>query len=244
MTRTSKAILLAAGVSSRLRPLTDDRPKPMVPLAGKPLIEYNIERLARFGVRDIGINLHYLPEVVQHHFGDGARHGVRIVYSVEHELLGTSGAVKALAGFVASDRTLIHYGDNLTSIDFDGLERFHIERGGIATVALFSKEDVTPHSAVEFDGDGRITRFVEKPKAGSTESRWISAGVIIVEPRVLDYVPANTRDDFGFDLFPRLLAAGEPVFGYQMGPAEGLWWIDTPADYQRMSELAATQRFW
>jgi NDP-sugar pyrophosphorylase family protein len=240
---TSKAILLAAGVGSRLRPLTDNRPKPMVHVGDRPLLEYNVRRLVRHGVRDIAINLHHWPDVVTSHFGDGARYGARIVYSHEPDLLGTAGAVKAFEPFIAGQRVLVHYGDNLTSCDLDALESLHLARGGIATIALFAKDDVSPHSAVEFDANGRITRFVEKPKPGETTSRWISAGVILLEPRALEWIPEAARYDFGFDLFPRLLAGGEPVFGYAMSEAEGLWWIDTLDDYRRVSALAETGTF-
>lgn len=238
-----KAILLAAGMGTRLRALTDDRPKPMVYIGDMPLLEYNVCRLARYGFTDIGINLHHYPDVVRNHFADGSRQGVSIVYSYEPTLLGTAGAIKALESFVDGHRVLVHYGDNLTTCDLDAFDVFHRDRGGIASIALFAKEDVTPHSAVDVTASGRITRFVEKPKPGQTSSRWISAGVLLLEPRILDYIPAGEPYDFGFDLFPRLLAAGERLFGYSMGDNEGLWWIDTPQDYARVSQLAAAGLF-
>jgi NDP-sugar pyrophosphorylase family protein len=235
---TSKAIFLAAGVGSRLRPYTDDRPKPMVQVGGMPLLEHSLRRLAKHGILEFGVNLHYQPQVVRSHFGDGSRHGVSITYSMEPELLGTAGAVKALESFIDGQRVLVHYGDNLSTCDLEALEAMHVTNGATATLALFEKEDVSPHSAVDLDENGRITRFIEKPKPGQTTSRWISAGVLLLEPTALRYIDRGQRADFGFDLFPRLLAAGEPLFGYRMGPTEGLWWIDTPGDYARVSDLA------
>jgi NDP-sugar pyrophosphorylase family protein len=241
--RTRKAILLAAGMSTRLRPLTDDRPKPMLPLGDAPLLEYNVRRLARYGIAEIGINLHHCPAVVRDHFGDGSRFGVKIVYSEEPALLGTAGAIKTMASFIADERVLVHYGDNLTTCALEALEKVHETRGGIATIALFSKDDVSPHSAVELGRDGRINRFVEKPRSDETTSHWISAGVQLVEPGILDYIPVNERYDFGYDLFPRLIVSGEALYGYCMGQHEGLWWIDTPADYARVRQLAAAGTF-
>jgi NDP-sugar pyrophosphorylase family protein len=241
--KTRKAILLAAGMSTRLRPLTDDRPKPMLALGDAPLLEYNVRRLARHGITEIAINLHHCPHVVRDHFGDGSSYGVKIVYFDEPTLLGTAGAIKAMASFIAGHRTLVHYGDNLTTCALDDLETLHEARGGIATIALFSKEDVSPHSAVEYEADRRITRFVEKPKPHETTSRWISAGVQIVESSILNYIPEHARYDFGFDLFPRLLNSGERMYAYCMSDTEGLWWIDTPADYARARDLAAAGTF-
>jgi len=230
-------------MSTRLRPLTDDRPKPMLPLGDTPLLEYNVRRLARHGIAQIAINLHHCPDVVRRHFLDGSSHGVKIAYFDEPTLLGTAGAIKAMASFIAGERVLVHYGDNLTTCALDDLESLHDARGGMATIALFAKDDVSPHSAVEFEPDGRITRFVEKPKPHETTSRWISAGVQLVEPGILDYIPAGERYDFGFDLFPRLLASHEALYGYCMAQDEGLWWIDTLSDYANACRLAASGTF-
>jgi NDP-sugar pyrophosphorylase family protein len=235
--RVTRAVLLAAGQGTRLRPLTDDRPKPMIEIGGRPLIEHTILQLVDYGVREIVINLHHRPDVVREYFGDGRRHGLRIDYSFEPQLLGTAGAVKRAAVSFGDRPFFVIYGDNLTTCDFGRLARAHDASGGIATVALFWKEDVTPHSAVAFDAGGRITRFVEKPKAEDAPSHWISAGMNIMEATVLDCIPGDRASDFGFDVFPRLLREGHRIQGYKMGPREGLWWIDTPEHYARVSEL-------
>jgi NDP-sugar pyrophosphorylase family protein len=235
--KVTRAVLLAAGQGTRLRPLTNDRPKPMIEIGGRPLIEHTVRQLVDYGVREIIINLHHCGEVVRDHFGDGRRFDARIDYSFEPRLLGTAGAVKRVAAALSGAPFFVIYGDNLTTCDFGRLAARHSGAAAIATVALFWKDDVTPHSAVELQDDDRITRFVEKPAAEDAPSHWISAGMIVLEPAVLEFIPDERPCDFGFDVFPGLLRAGHRVQGYRMGPGEGLWWIDTPEHYARVSEL-------
>ena len=235
--RILKAMLLAAGQGTRLRQLTKNLPKPMLPVGGRPLIEHTVRQLARYGVREIAINLHHHPEAVTDHFGDGSAYGVRIEYSYESQLLGTAGAVKKLEAFFDKSSFFVIYGDNLTTCKLDQLARVHHEQEGLATIALFWRQDVSPHSAVEILPDGLITRFIEKPKLAEAPSHWISAGVLLLESRILEYIPADHHSDFGFDIFPRILAHREKVYGYRMGEGEDLWWIDTPDDYWRICDL-------
>src|ERR1022692_1221058 len=202
-TRISKAMLLAAGKGTRLGLLTADRPKPMLPVGGRPLLEHTLLQVAACGIQHVGINLHHHADVVRQHFGDGSRYGVRIEYSHEPQLLGTSGGVKKLEEFIGGASFLVMYGDNLTSCNLNRLMQVHREHGGIATIALFWKEDVSPHSAVEIQANARITRFIEKPKPESAPSHWISAGVIVCDPRILSFIPASTPSDFGFRYSPR-----------------------------------------
>jgi NDP-sugar pyrophosphorylase family protein len=235
--KIKKAVLLAAGKGTRLHPLTESRPKPMLLIGESPVLEYTIRRLVRYGISEIAINLHHSAQVVIDYFGDGSRHGVKIVYSYEPSLLGTAGAIKKLSPLLRNESFYVQYGDNLTTCELERFTLFHEQHGGIASIALFYKEDVTPHSAVELMPDGRITRFVEKPKAEEAPSQWISAGVLLLEPEILDFIPANAVYDFGFHLFPKLLSRGEKIYGYCMSGSEGLWWIDTPLDYKRIGEL-------
>ncbi len=209
----------------------------MLPVGGRPLIEHTVLQLARYGVCEIAINLHHCPEAVQEHLGDGSRYGLHIEYSFEPQLLGTAGAVKKLASFFQDAPFFLLYGDNLTTCNLDRLVRLHQERAGIATIALFWKDDVSPHSAVELQPDARITRFVEKPKSEEAPSHWISAGVCVLEPKVLEFIPIDRPSDFGFDIFPLLVARGEKLYGYYMSQDEGLWWIDTPEHYWRICDL-------
>ena len=233
-----KAILLAAGQGVRLRPLTQTVPKCMVPVAGKPLLEHNVEWLKKYGVTDLVINLHYLPESVVSYFGDGGRWGVRITYSREAELLGTAGAVKKVRD-IFDGPFFVWYGDNLSTCRLDRLWAMHTARGGVATIALHEREDPTQSGIVGMDEDDRITRFLEKPRPDQIFSHWVSAGIIALDPRVLDSIPGHGASDFGRDVFPRLLEEGAAIYGYKMSAEEGLWWVDTAGDLERVqAEMA------
>lgn len=230
-----KAMILAAGEGSRLRPLTADVPKPMLPLYGRPILEHGIRLLVAHGVREIVINLHYHPEAITEYFGDGTRWDASIRYSYEPHLLGTAGAVRKVSDFFDAS-FLVLYGDNLTDCHIGRLCSFHKARRGMATVALFQRENSTASGIAELGEDDRITRFVEKPSADAIFSHWVNAGILVLEPQVLGMVPPHRPYDFGRDVLPDLLARGFPVYGYRM--CESLWWIDTPEDYHRVSELA------
>ncbi|MBI4790451.1 MAG: nucleotidyltransferase family protein [Chloroflexi bacterium] len=232
------ALLLAAGEGTRLRPLTEKLPKPMIPIAGKPILQHNIELLARHGIREIAINLHHCPEVVRSHFGDGSRFGVSITYSYEPELLGTAGAVKKLGTSFFQDTFLVIYGDNRIECDLHRLLAFHQARAGIATLALHYREHVTHSGVVALDGSDRVLQFVEKPRANQIPSHWVNAGVLVLEPRVLDHIPAGVPSDFGKDILPHLLEQGERLYGYRLTGDEGIRWIDTPADLERVRQMA------
>jgi NDP-sugar pyrophosphorylase family protein len=232
-----KALILAAGKSTRLNPLTDTIPKPMLPVGGRPVIEYAIRRLLRFGVQHIVINLHHCPGAVHDHFGDGSSLGVHITYSYEPVLLGTAGALKPVSSFFKDAPFFIYYGDNLTTCDLAQLTRVHQKKRGLATIALFWKEGVSPHSAVALLPDMQIVKFVEKPKPGEEPSKWLSAGVFILEPRIMDYIPEHQYCDFGFHLFPTVLQHHEKIFGYFMTEKELLFGIDTPEKYWQACEL-------
>lgn len=228
----TQALLLTAGRGTRLRPLTETVPKCMVPLAGKPLLEHTIERLRDYGIKQIVINLHYLPEVVPAYFGDGKGWGVELSYTPEAELLGTAGSVKKMAAHF-DEPFLVCYGDNLSTCRLDRLWQQHKARGGVATIALHEREDPTQSGIVGMDDDGRITRFLEKPRPEQVFSHWVNAGIFVLDPSVLDAIPASGAFDFGRYVFPKLLAEDARLYGYKMASDEGLWWIDTPTDLQR-----------
>jgi NDP-sugar pyrophosphorylase family protein len=236
----TKAMLLAAGKGTRLRPLTDALSKCMVEIAGKPILEHNIERLKSYGITDIVINLHYQPESITAHFGDGSRFGVHLTYSFEPELLGTAGAVKQVAA-VFDAPFFVWYGDNLSDCRLDRLWRLHVARGGVATIALHQRDDPTQSGIVGLDANDRVVRFLEKPRAEQIFSHWVSAGILALEPRVLDAIAANELTDFGRDVFPKLLEQGEALYGYRMAVDEHLWWIDTPADYENVQSALGAQ---
>jgi NDP-sugar pyrophosphorylase family protein len=234
----TRAMLLAAGKGTRLRPLTETVSKCMVEIAGKPILEHNIERLKSYGVTEVVINLHYQPESITAYFGDGSRLGVHLTYSFEPELLGTAGAVKQVAA--AFDAPFfVWYGDNLSDCRLDRLWRLHVARQGVATLALHHRDDPTQSGIVGLDANDRILRFLEKPRAEQVFSHWVSAGLLVLEPRVLDAIAANAPADFGRDVFPALLERGAAIYGYRMAEDESLWWIDTPADYDRVQAALA-----
>jgi NDP-sugar pyrophosphorylase family protein len=223
-----KALVLAAGAGTRLRPLTDACPKPMLPVAGQPLLAWTLAWLRRYGVTEAALNLHHLPAVVRAGLGDGSAFDMRLRYAEERELRGTAGAVHGFPGFF-DQPFLVIYGDLLLDLDLEDLIGFHRERGALMTLAL--KRTATPHSQgmIETGADGRVLRFVEKPRAwdgGDTAN----AGVYVCEPEVAARIPPGASD-FGHDIIPALLRAGAPVYGR---PLSGyLLDIGTPEAYEQ-----------
>lgn len=230
-------MILAAGKGERLRPLTDALPKPMIPIDGRPLLEYTVEWLRGHGFDELVINLHHRPEVIQRHFEDGTRFGVRIQYSYEPELLGTSGALRPWRDFFGQGTFLVMYGDNLTNCDLQRPLELHRERQAVATILAHEREDVTNSGMVEIQDDGRVSAFREKPRRDEATSRWVSAGILLAEPGIFDDIPTEGASDFGRDVFPALLAHGAPLYAYKM--AEPLRWADTLEDYRGLQRLAA-----
>jgi|DewCreStandDraft_2_1066082.scaffolds.fasta_scaffold00290_4 NDP-sugar pyrophosphorylase family protein len=210
-----KALILSAGEGTRLRPLTLSRPKPMLPLAGRPLLEHLVAYLRYHGIRDIAINLHYLPQVITAHFGDGERFGVRITYSYEERLLGSAGAAKRLEPYFEGRPFVVLYGDVLTDTPLDPLLAQHTTCRAALTMALYRVPDPARAGIVELDGTGRVVRFVEKPAPDQIFSDLANAGIYVVSPEVLRLVPPEEPYDFGHDLIPRLLATGMPVYGWE-----------------------------
>jgi mannose-1-phosphate guanylyltransferase/phosphomannomutase len=230
----TKAMILAAGQGTRLRPLTEHVPKCMIPVRGKPVLQHIIEWLGKCGVTEIIINLYYLPQVIIDHFGNGRRWGVQITYSMENRPLGTAGGVKNVAWFFDKGPFFIWYGDNLSACDLYRLYTFHRTKSGLATIALHHRDDPIHSGIVGLDEDDRIVRFLEKPQPNQVFSHWVSAGIFVLEPAILDFIPAEGSPDFGRDVFPAVLAATQPLYGYRMSANEGVWWIDTPADLDRV----------
>lgn len=208
-----KGLILAAGEGRRLRPLTLTQPKPMLPVAGRPLLEHIVTLLRHHGVTQLAINLHHEPAAITTHFGNGRRWGVRILYSYEQQLLGSAGAAKKLAWFF--DQTfVVFYGDLYTGLNLRSLMAFHRRHNSVATVTLYEVSNPTACGIVELDCQQRIRRFVEKPTPEEVFSNLANAGIYILEPAVLGFVPPETPFDFGRDLFPILLDLGLPVMGF------------------------------
>jgi len=214
-----KAIVMAGGEGTRLRPLTSNQPKPMVPIVGKPCIEHILELLLKHGLDDVVITLAFLPQAIRSYFGDGETLGIGIDYSVEDSPLGTAGSVK-LAAADFDETFLVISGDALCDLDLTALIDFHRERGAAATIALKSVENPLEFGIVVADEEGRIERFLEKPSWGQVFSDTINTGIYVLEPEVLRHIPANEPYDFSKQLFPLLLEMGRPMYGYV---AEGYW---------------------
>ncbi len=214
-----KAVIMAGGGGSRLRPLTCDRPKPMVPVMNRPLMEYSVELLQKHGFREIAVTLQYLPEQIKNHFGDGARFGVNLHYFVEDEPLGTAGSVKNAASML-DETFIVISGDALTDFDLTEAVRFHRARGAAATLVLKTVERPLEYGVVMIEPGGAVNRFLEKPGWGEVFSDTVNTGIYILEPEVLSLVEGGKMFDFSKDLFPRLLEMKEPLFGCVLS---GFW---------------------
>ena len=234
-----KALVLAAGKSTRITPVSGGLPKPLIRIAGETILGRNLVWLASEGIRDIWINLHYRPEEIREAIGDGSRFGVSVRYVNEPELLGTAGAVRNLAA-EWKDTFLVVYGDSLVRLDLGAMFRTHRAHAPVATVALFDRRK-HPHTAiagglVETTSDSRILAFAE----GTSEPGrpLVNAGVYLLEPDVTADIPPGQAYDFGRDLFPGLLAAGRPLYGHVLdGYCLG---VDTPESYREALRLIQT----
>jgi len=204
-----KALLLAAGEGTRLRPLTVDRPKPMVEIGGAPAIAHSLRWLRCQGVTDVAINLHHHPDALRQFVGDGSRFGPAVTYSLEPAILGTSGALRPLVEFFRAEAGfVVLYGDVLTDLDLRPVLRAHAASGADATLVVVRVDDPTRTGIVAFDAAHRITRLVEKPAASDVFSEWANAGIYVCGPAVLRYVSADGPQDFARDLFPAMLRDG------------------------------------
>ena len=216
-----QALILAGGKGTRLRPLTIHTPKPVVPIVNKPFLNYQIDLLKRAGVKDITLSLSYQPGKIEEIFADGQDYGVRIHYAVEASPLGTGGAYKNAEKYL-TETAIVFNGDVLTDMDLAKIVAHHKARKAAATVVLVPVENVSAYGVVETDSEGRVQRFVEKPKPGETTANTINAGCYILEPHILNYVPASETYSFEYQIFPSILKAGEPFYSYVWND----YWLD------------------
>lgn len=210
---------MAGGLGTRLRPLTCDRPKPLVPVANRPLLEHLVRLLKRHGFKEIYLTTHYLPDRIERALGDGSRFGVKLHYAIEPYPLGTAGAVSRVAR-AFSGTFLVISGDCLTDIDLGKAVRFHRERRAVATMVVKEVDDPRHYGIVSADARGRVCRFLEKPAPEEVFSRTANTGIYVLEPEALERCPDGVPYDFSKELFPKLLAAGEPLYA---APGEGYW---------------------
>ena len=206
---------LAAGKGTRLFPLTGEVPKPMAPVVDTPIIEHIFALLARHGVEEVHVNVHYLADVLLNTYGEESRvDGMKAYLSREEALLGTAGGVKRLSQNF-DDTFVVVSGDALTDVDVQDLVAFHREKGALATIALRRVYDTSEVGVVEVDEEGTIRGFQEKPDPTEAISTLANTGIYVLEPRALEYVPEGVFFDFARDVFPRFLEAGERFVGYQ-----------------------------
>ena len=205
-------MIMAAGVGSRLMPLTETIPKPMVPIVNKPVMEYCIRLLQHHKITNIVANTHYIPHLIEDYFLDGKGYNVNLSYSYEKDLLGTAGGVKNNKGFL-NETFCIVSGDALTNIDLSKMYAFHKEKKALASLALKSIDDVSQYGVVVADQESKIIAFQEKPDKKDALSNWVNTGIYILEPEIFDYIPKGFYD-FGKNLFPKLVELNERIFGF------------------------------
>jgi mannose-1-phosphate guanylyltransferase / phosphomannomutase len=218
-----RAVLMAGGSGTRLRPLTCDLPKPMVPILNRPIAEHIINLLKRHHIKEVIATLHYLPDVMRDYFQDGSDFDVEMTYAVEEDQpLGTAGCVKNIAELL-DDTFLVISGDSITDFDLEAAIEFHKQNQSKATLVLTRVPNPIEFGVVITDPDGRINRFLEKPSTSEIFSDTVNTGTYILEPEVLQYLPEGEESDFSKDLFPLLLEKEEPMYGYI---AEDCYWCD------------------
>jgi NDP-sugar pyrophosphorylase family protein len=235
-----KAVILAGGEGTRLRPLTLSTPKPVVPVVDRPFLRNQLDLLERAGVHEIVFSVAYRPERVEAVFGDGSGHGVRIRYAVEDTPLGTGGAVRNALDLL-DERTIVLNGDVLTDVDLGALVARHVSQGASATILLTPVTNPSAYGLVETDSSGRVLRFLEKPKPEEITTDTINAGIYVLETRVIDLIPPAVNHSIERGFFPALLARGDLV----LGPVHRGYWIDigTPAKYLQVHRDILSGRF-
>lgn len=227
-----KAVVMAGGEGSRLRPLTLVRPKPMLSVVNRPLLGHILYLLKQHGIIDVVMTLQYMPSLIQDYFGDGKALGMNIDYVIEESPLGTAGSVKNAQAYLPDDEPfLVISGDALTDFDLTALVAFHRQRNALLTMALYQVADPLEFGVINVREDGRVVQFLEKPSWGAVTSDTVNTGIYVVQPELLAHFEAGKPVDWSQNIFPRLLARGEALYGYV---AQGYWCdIGTLGEYQR-----------
>ena len=227
-----KAVVMAGGEGSRLRPLTLNRPKPMLSVVNRPILGHILHLLEQHEILDVVITLQYMAAQVQDYFGDGRLLGMNIEYAIEESPLGTAGSVKNAHPLVADGEPfLVISGDALTDLDLTTLLKYHRDRGALLTMALYHVPDPLEYGVINVHEDGRIAAFMEKPSWGEITSDTVNTGIYVVQPEVLARIPTGQAVDWSQDVFPEMLARGAGIYGYVAG---GYWCdIGTLSEYRR-----------
>jgi mannose-1-phosphate guanylyltransferase len=226
-----QALILVGGEATRLRPLTLNVPKAMVPVLNLPFLQHVISYLKGHGIAEVVLAQGHLSRPMIDYFQDGSRFGARLVHALESQPLGTGGAIKNAENYLHG-RFVVLNGDIFTDLDLTAMLKFHDQRQAAATIALTPVADPTAYGLIETDKDGRVTRFLEKPKPEQVTTNMINAGTLVLEERLLQDIPANTKYSYERELFPKLLERGERIFAYP----SGAYWIDigTPDKYLQL----------
>src|SRR5688500_18608555 len=234
-----KAVILVGGEGTRLRPLTTNRPKPLIPLVNRPFLDHVLNVLRTHGITDVVLAMSYLSENFEQAYGDGSHLGMKLTYVRDEQPMGTGGAIKNVEEHLVPGETfLVLNSDILTDIDLTDMLKMHTDNGSICSISLTPVEDPSAYGVVDMDDAGRIQRFTEKPKREEATSNWINAGTYIIEyqmlehisePQLLDAIPQGRPNSVEYGLFPTLLTEGKPLYGYRTGA----YWMDigTPAKY-------------
>ncbi len=219
-----RAVVMAGGEGTRLRPLTTGRPKPLVPVMNRPIMEHIFLHLKSFGITEIVVTLYYLADEISGYFGDGSSLGVKLIYSIEESPLGTAGAVKQCEKYLKDDSFVIVSGDALTDARLDRAINFHRTRGSMATLMLARVPNPLEFGVVITNEDGHIERFLEKPDWSNVFSDTVNTGMYVLEPEVFDLMEPNKNTDWSSDVFPKMLEQQKPLYGYVLGDDE--YWCD------------------
>ncbi|MFB4296875.1 sugar phosphate nucleotidyltransferase [Actinomadura sp. NTSP31] len=209
-----KAVVMAGGEGTRLRPMTANQPKPLLPLVNRPIMEHVLRLLKRHGFSETVVTVQFLAALIRNYFGDGEELGMSLSYATEEVPLGTAGSVKNAEAALRDDRFLVISGDALTDIDLTDMVRFHERNGALVTIGLKRVPNPLEFGIIIVDDEGRVQRFLEKPTWGQVFSDTVNTGIYVMEPEVLDHVAAGESVDWSGDVFPKLLAEGAPLFGY------------------------------
>ena len=242
--KINQAVILCAGLGTRLRPITDTIPKPMIPLLGKPMLEWNIEQFRDHGVTEFFINLHYLPEVIKNYFGDGSKWGVKINYHFEPEIRGTAGGVKGFSakGGSASggenqlgDTFYLIYGDMLSLVDYSKMaEEFFKKPDAIGMQRMKKTDDYTDADVAELNPDGSFKDIHPKPHSQKYDNAYRMRGVFILKKEILSYIPKNTPYEIGKQLLPDIVSRNKKFYAYECDEySKG---IDTVDKYREVEE--------
>jgi len=229
-----KAVVMAGGFGTRIQPLTNSRPKPMLPVVNRPMMENTMKTLRDLGIKDFIVLLYFKPEVIQDYFGDGSKFGMNITYIIPDDDYGTAGAVKLAQEEIGDDNFIIISGDLVTDFDFQKIFDYHKQKQSKLTITLTSVENPLEFGVVIANEDGKIEKFLEKPSWGEVFSDTINTGIYIIEPEIIDHIPKGENFDFAKDLFPQLMKEGVELIA---GHATGYWRdVGNPDSYREVHE--------